>query len=590
MRRSSVRLAAMIDSEAKRTVAFLLGPLMAGGLAAVSLVVMIWSPLSMFPEIERACEITGVAEARCVAGAHVAGLSTLIAFFVVIIVALYVALRHRRDPVAIETVPPALTMLFLVFCFGIIFLHLVGRELAPAYANRIEELDNFSKYISLEDLLWPLLIQLLLLEKQWWLRSAILGASLLIVSVTPYRSVDLAIFVFGIAIPLAFLLLDIFRVGWSRQAFQVASVNLALVALMGGAIAWHGWTDTRARAIESASTIRAGIAPAKAIVQSGTIDRLRQRLVYPFYQAAIVGHLAKTTSLPTISDEFRRKFRLSKRPNLDEFVYSMIYPGGAGIGEATTLYYGEGVAYFGKVGLIWALGAPLLFVLAWVSLKRMRLEASALLSIALWRSSFAGLITVLPSLTLQVAALFSLTRFGSDAKQDWLSTPIILQITKGLLLVVVLATAGAQGWATINDSHSGALAEVSLAANNGCVFDPNTTEGLAGRMDQAGLVQRKAIRSTTVAYTPTRVDLLFPYGGLIKQRISKVISTASYFTTCETAMQSSPVRLDQIKLVTGLGLVPLNLVALGALLLTAFLLGALLFGVTIRPAFGTWHS
>src|SRR5205814_9209384 len=46
-----------------------------------------------------------------------------------------------------------------------------------------------------------------------------------------------------------------------------------------------------------------------------------QRIVHPLHQAALVERLATMTSLPTIMDELKRKFRLGTAPTLNEFVY-----------------------------------------------------------------------------------------------------------------------------------------------------------------------------------------------------------------------------------------------------------------------------
>ncbi|MGB6538449.1 MAG: hypothetical protein WBF58_21095 [Xanthobacteraceae bacterium] len=570
----------------KEPLPFLLGAFMVTALAAVSLAVVAWSPLAEFPEIKHACLITHLAAPDCVAGAFVAGISTFVAFAFVLILALWIMRRDRAATGAPLPARSLLTILFLVFCFALIAVHLIEREWAPAYGSRIAELERFSNFISLENLTWPLLIQFLLLEREWRIRGAAITALLLIVTLTPYRSVDLAIFMFGILLPLAYSFWDAHCTKWSHNALRPVAAWTVLAALVGTAFLCNGFVDSQARALTgrlisaitngtSASGTRVTDEKQKA-GELSTLARFRQRLAYPLYQAAIVDHLSKTAALPSILDELRRKFRLSNVPNLNEFVYKMIYPGDASVGETTSLYYGEGAAYFGKAGLIWALGAPLAFVIAWLALVKVRLEASAVLGIALWRSSFAGLITVLPALVLQVAVLFILTRCANWDRAAWLKGAMASRLAVGLLLILVAAATAAQAWTSVDASGRADLVRISFLPGTSCTFDFTKIGDLTERVDATLAASGRAVKSSLVADTPARIDLILPYGGRLGAYLRELVAPISSFTTCTATGAFPRVRIGETKMVSGLGVIPLNLLALAAAMLSAILLGQIL--------------
>src|SRR5205085_12238599 len=105
---------------------------------------------------------------------------------------------------------------------------------------------------------------------------------------------------------------------------------------------------------------------------------------HPLYQAAMLEKVAQSQELPTILDEWMRKFRLSGAPTLNEVIYKIDY-GGQGVGQATVLYYGEAIAYFPALPLAWMIGMPLALVAAWLALARRGFAVSTVCGIALWR-------------------------------------------------------------------------------------------------------------------------------------------------------------------------------------------------------------
>jgi hypothetical protein len=569
-----------MPTEARQLVTFLVGPLMAAALAAVSVAVIVLSSLTMFPDVERACSAVGLTDPQCVASARAAGVTTLAAFTLVIAGTFILGNRAAAKPEL--SVPPLIMILLLIFCFALILAHLISREMQPVYVSRTDQLRHFSNFISLENLLWPLLLQLFLLERDWSLRSTLAAALMLIVTLTIFRAANLSILIWGFVLPLAFSLWDAHRAGWTYIAFRDAGIRVLLVALIGSAFVWDGLADTQSRAAQASTIAFTSRSTMNTLAEApmSTLALFERRLASPLYQAALVAHLSETTALPTIADELRRKLRLSDRPNLNEFTYDIIYPGGAGVGETTSLFYGEGAAYFGKVWAIWALGAPLLFVLAWFILSRMRVEASALLSIQLWRSSFSGLVTLLPALLLQIWALLVMTGFVRLASPVGLKGSITSRVATGLLLITVLVTAVAQFWVTIDQVNRNTLVRLSFATKSGCSFDAGTLAALPNRVNEVAVPGRE-IRSDLIWYSTFRVDLGAPYGETVKENLPQVTAAVSTFAKCQaTDKQSLPATLVGVKTLSGRGFVPLSVVTLAAILLSALLLAQMLTGRT----------
>ncbi len=556
---------------------------MAAVVAAVSLAVVVASPLDKFPEIEHACLVTHLADPDCVAGAYSAGISTLVAFILVVITALW-AMRWLNMSLALPVlVPPLLTKLFLAFFCVLIFAHLVTRELAPAYSSRIGDLSHFSTFTSVENLLWPLLVQLLLLEKDWRLRSTISAVLMLILILTPYRAVSLAIFAFSFVLPLVYLLWAAYRAAWAKRALWAVANRAVLVALVGCAILSDGTVDSQTRAVTATPLAATGHEP--GMIELSTMGRVRQRLAFPLYQAAIVSYLSKTTKLPTVIDELERKFRLNDKPNLNEFTYNTIYPGIVTLGQTTSLYYGEGAAYLGKAGLLWTLGAPLMLVVAWLLLRRAGLEVGAILSIALWRSSFAGLITILPALLFQLSAMFVMCRLGRLVNSGWLKAPMVSHFATGFLLIAVLAAAAAQAWASLHDPQRRDVLRLEFVAKSGCEFDMTNIGRLPDRVDQTLISPGRTFKSSLTFYTPERLYLILPYGKVLKQHLSAFIAPVSNFTKCKPTNDSSSVEIGDVRTVSSFGIIPLDLLTFVSMLVTAFLLAQTFTKALVFPSF-----
>jgi hypothetical protein len=212
------------------------------------------------------------------------------------------------------------------------------------------------------------------------------------------------------------------------------------------------------------------------------------------------------------------------------------------------------------------------------------LEASAVLGIALWRSCFAGLITMLPALLLQLAGLCVMTRCANWGSAAWLKGSMVCRLALGLLLIPVLAAAAGQTWATVDASSRTELVRMSFSPEKSCTFDLTKIAGLTGQVDAAVAASGRAVRSSVVVDIPTRIDLVLPYGGGFRDYLRELMAPVSSLTVCKIADASPRVQVRGIKMVSGLGVIPLNLLALVATMLTAVLLARMLAQTNLLSA------
>jgi hypothetical protein len=558
----------------KGPLAFLAGAITATAVAAVSFAIVASTSLEKFPEIAYACAITQLNDHACLAGAYLAGALTLAAFALVLVSIVWAAHRPKLGVTEKIAVPQTVTMLLLAFCFALLLAHLIARGLIPANPSRIDELHYFSTFVSIENLLWPLLIQLLLLEKDTRLRSGLISALMLIMVLTPYRAVVFAIFVFGFALPIGYLLCDGYREKWSRTSLAAIATRTVLATAIGVVLFLDGAVDSQARAL-TASPIELVAPlvkrPPGEPIELTTIGRLRQRFAFPLYQAAIVEHLSRTQAVPSLLDELARKFRLNDHPNLNEFAYRAIYPGSVTVGQTTSLYYGEGAAYFGAAGILWTVCAPLLLVIAWFLLSRLGLEVGAIMGIALWRSSFAGLITILPAVLLQLFVIFVIARSRVIA---WFTTPKTSHLATALLLMILPVAAVAQIWATVHEPARHNLLKLEFQPKDGCAFNMRTIQELPDSVDNAFSLPERRFESALSLASPNRIFLVLPYGQQLRSHLSELVVPVSHFTECKGVTPASSVIGGRVQTVSGIGIIPLYLATLLSIISTIYLVGA----------------
>lgn len=445
-------------------------------------------PLAWLPSPYRICIGTGFDPAACSASAARIGFLCAATFVLASVLTFFAF--SRSHPTAAPQ-PPALaqatvTDAVLVTVVGLLIAHLVARHLGPAYVSRLDELKDYSVYVSLENLTWPLLLQLMVVERHAHRWLALLGLLVMIAAISPFRATLFAVTVFGLLLPSAATLWkaarEPHRTGRSRRTRRgLVLVAMALllgvagiwssfvnrteqtdppaaneIALLAGlAQAYWGATDVRT-ATRHADRPRQDVEPQAAPAGSPTAPHptvlfdstellpqgrgLLQRIATPAFQAALLERYAQTHPLPGIADEILYKLHLTSRETLNRVLYPQLYSL-SDVGQTTPLTYGEALAYFPGAPIVWIIAAPIVLGLSWLVLRRRGVDAEVLFGVAIWRSSLAGIVTLLPALVVQVVA-FTAIRIGPVWLTRWRVVGERLQGSMRLALLGALGLLG----------------------------------------------------------------------------------------------------------------------------------------------------
>ncbi len=432
-----------------------------GGLAlalvytAAALVLAVWArDLSWFVDIRIACNVMFSPLAECRQEALSAGTQTLAGLLLggLVMVGLFVRMRRRsgKDSARWALPPDALRrsrfyQLFLIGTATLLSAHYLYRLFSPLQVERLAILSQESTFASLENLCWPILLQLYVAERSRVGRYLALALLLTMATLTFFRAMQLAVLVFGVGI---FLLDALWRFATDRShrkqaAFTVVerlTVGVFLAILFLSAVK----TDTLSResltALPEASASATGDgqsgasrmetpsdgfgnALATAYPNTGTPpmdpSRLRivQRIIFPLYQASLAKAMGATVELPDPGDDLARKFRLNRNPNLNEFLYRTLY-GYHPVGQTTSLLYGEAAAWTTAPPLIWITSVLLIYALLAVAGYRLAIPVGLLIGLAIWRGFNGGSIDIIPSLVIQLTVLTAIAWTSRTSIKD----------------------------------------------------------------------------------------------------------------------------------------------------------------------------
>ena len=221
---------------------------MAFAAMAAALFAVVHIDLSQFPSIAEACATNGLTDSACTAMARTIGILSVIAYAAVLAVSVAAyRLSETRRMAATAELHSTLVSLCVSAAFGVILIHALALVAGPAYASRGNESEYYAALISIENLLWPLLLQLYVSERNARIRTCLASALLTVMALSPYRSVLLAILVFGFAVPFACLLWHAVRAERPRQYLTRCILQGMLVAVIGIVVAWGGYVDTVTR-------------------------------------------------------------------------------------------------------------------------------------------------------------------------------------------------------------------------------------------------------------------------------------------------------------------------------------------------------
>jgi hypothetical protein len=378
------------------------GALALMGVYFAAALLMLLHDSTSLPDIARTCNFAGLSDGACHAAATNVAVQGLIAIVIAAAVTLGFTRKLQRKGVASNlTEPfdtaPALVISFLAAVAAVLTVHNVRHALTGLSGQYYRPAE--STYVSIESLAWPLLLQLVIWSRQIHRQFLLVAFLAAITAISPFRNTILSILYFGALIPFVSALL----VGrsLSRRAKLVSLSVLIVLVLMVSLLVLY---QTGRRVDRTAYDANIELSQVAAVEHAMT-----SRALTPFFQAAMVERLVQgEQSLPGFLSSIAEKLHLGFE-NLNEYTFRVIY---TGVGQTTTLYYGESVANTGIPPIFWEFSAPMALILLYFLLRPIS-DVSALFAVALWRSSMGGLFDVLTALLLQVAFCLVLTNFNS---------------------------------------------------------------------------------------------------------------------------------------------------------------------------------
>jgi hypothetical protein len=539
------------------------GLILASGVIAAMLALAAAADPNSFPTITHACSSAGLPPGECYVAARHAGLLSLLAYALAFALAVW---RGWLSPPAAPYVPMPSpsegidtgTALLLVAVLLVLTLHAGLLVWGPAYVSRIDESTAYALLISIENLALPLLMQLRVSAQTPTARHAASATLLLAVSLSPFRTMLVTAFGFAFLLPLAVEAAGHFRQPAPRPSARPILMRTAMVAGLAAVLLLSGYLDTTMRApsllfspAQASLNARVRVADASDSIphpmrrpQPSTLRMLIQRSVYPLYQAAIAARIASTESVPSLGAFLQRKFHLSDTPTFEEFVFRRIY-GGHGRGETTSLPYGEAHAYVPAPPLLWMSMVPLILIVGWRETARRGLHSGVVFGIALWRSSFSGLLPILPALVLQVAALAGLARLRTPALRSGI-VPRTATPALGVMLVAGFVVSAATVTTTM-DRRGVLLTEIAL--DPACTLDSPTWAPI--RLDRDAAARGWNLRSVVANRgVPNVTTIILPFGSRAVSLIpvaEKVIADLSTCRDAEGVTSAAPLQAVTVR-------------------------------------------
>jgi hypothetical protein len=359
------------------------------------LVLCVVSDLSRYADITETCTLAGQSLGTCRWGAMAVAAYSVATLTMALLVG--TALFHASTSRAVPRFPldnvaaRSLLLMFLVVVSIVLVAHNLERSSVPSPPN-VRIPPRQSALISLENLCWPVLLQLAFWTRDKALRAIIVSFLAIIVALSPFRAVLFAIAYFGVITPLAAWLLT--TPAQKRRTVWLAGSALALVAItLALAIGYQ--TETRVER----SRLDIGETPQRGELLTAFVSRG----LNPLFQAKLVAQVVATDSVavPSFVQTVTAKLRLSSGPSLNQYLYAMLY-NTKEEGQTTSLLFGEAAANSTAWPVYWMFAAPLFLILLY-GFTRNYADMGILVAVALWRGAMGGLFDVLPALVLQLA-------------------------------------------------------------------------------------------------------------------------------------------------------------------------------------------
>jgi hypothetical protein len=370
---------------------------------AIAVFVIENADVASYVDIGEICHLLGEPSTQCAAhGAYAGWIGCISA--VVLVILVIAANRRFATSAGSRRVAGAAFVASAPLVVIVTALYVLGEARNPLPLRREDAFLWYSTAISLGNLIWPLFLQLAIISSNWKWRLFFLCLVSLIVAFSPFRGVFFAVGVFGVLLPLLEHVIAQIK-AYGLKSRQVA-IYAGVFSICAAVAALQLAIDTKGRPSNLAGGRSAEFAA-----------KLGQRVAIPLFQAHLARAYDFDPRMPTLADDLLTKLRLRRALDFNSYLFAATHEGVA-LGEVTSLYFGEAAVRTTSDPIVWSVAAPLLLVLIWVVLRKLEVDASLLIGLAIWRGSLGGLIGVMPALAIQLGLYVALCRLlgqkGSD--------------------------------------------------------------------------------------------------------------------------------------------------------------------------------
>ncbi|MDH3388442.1 MAG: hypothetical protein OEN02_11100 [Gammaproteobacteria bacterium] len=397
------------------------GLLLAIAYTTLALALAIWNvDITPFGDILISCHVSALEPSECRKLAINAGWETALGLLAGLLCLVTFQLsrdaRHRYQAWRIPSYTfqrSFLYQLFMLFIILLVAIHLFYRFDGPMIVNRTMMLSHESRFASLENLCWPILLQLFVADKSRTGRYLALVLLVTIASLTFYRAMYIALLVFGVGL----FALEIMhrcwrhRARWRKYVYALGEhslVGLVLVILIFATAVSDSSMRRSYVKSESADSPVARVTEQPVVEDHSGQRRMVQRIMFPLYQASMAKQISLSTELPSATQTIARKFRLSGEPNLNEFLYRSLYEYDP-VGQAVSLFYGEAAASTALRPFYWILASCIILISVAIVGQRIAVPIGLVVGVALWRGYQGGLFDILPALIIQLVTIIAIT-------------------------------------------------------------------------------------------------------------------------------------------------------------------------------------
>jgi hypothetical protein len=189
--------------------------------------------------------------------------------------------------------------------------------------------------------------------------------------------------------------------------------------------------------------------------------------------------------------------------------------------------------------LLWMMIGPFCIVVIGRLLQHWQIRAGTLFGVAMWRSSFAGLITILPALCLQLAGLLALWGASRLLMSRASLARVLSPAIGGGLALIIVATLLLQGWTLLHKPVRNSVLVVRFAVAPECTLVSPTWVPI--RVDQVFADRGLSIGTAALGASRNAATVGVPYGVQSEALIPDMAGRIGNLVQCPADGVTHPV-------------------------------------------------